>query len=417
MIQSQSYGSSTSSVSKDAVTLSSVIALLDAAAEPHGLSSLKRAVENVETSSSASSASSSLEEYTPSLASSVSSVSSVLSLRLSTDSSPVLGPNAQQLKFLPLPTTHQTYANALVQQNVKSVELALDLLSRQSTDATSSRTSSASSSPARPSLVHHRRHSASCGGAHLRSTGSASVLGAKTGPASRVTKSLSFPGPSTSSSAGTSNQIGSISRQHDRRGAFVNSLVDSAALMIEGIWPSARDTPSSDPATQILPLRTFIEETLRRSRTSYSTLQVALYYLHLLRPHVRDHSRLQGSMGALHCGRRAFLTSLILASKYLQDKNYSARAWSKISGLSTTEINANEMSFLIAVDWKIHVPEETYERWSSVLLSSTCIVGQKRQNLVSRSGSFCESSAMRADVVHCDLTTVSERSSDVRCNA
>ncbi|KAK9245510.1 hypothetical protein V1506DRAFT_439782, partial [Lipomyces tetrasporus] len=159
----------------------------------------------------------------------------------------------------------------------------------------------------------------------------------------------------------------SIARQCDRRGAFVNSLVDSAALMIEGIWPSARDTPCSDPAAQILPLRTFIEETLRRSRTSYSTLQVALYYLYLLRPHVRDPSRLKGSMGALHCGRRAFLTSLILASKYLQDKNYSARAWGKISGLPTTEINANEISFLKAVDWKIHVPEDVYERWSSVL--------------------------------------------------
>ncbi|KAK9365264.1 hypothetical protein V1509DRAFT_571348, partial [Lipomyces kononenkoae] len=208
-----------------------------------------------------------------------------------------------------------------------------------------------------------------------------------------------------------------ISRQFDRRGAFVNSLVDSAALLIEGIWPSARDTTCSDPAAQILPLRTFIEETLRRSRTSYSTLQVALYYLYLLRPHVQDPSRLKGSMGALHCGRRAFFTSLVLASKYLQDKNYSARAWSKISGLSTAEINANEMSFLIAVDWKIHVPEETYERWSSVLLSSTCIVGRKRQHLASRSASFGESSTVRTDVVQCDPgATVSEHS-DVRCNA
>jgi hypothetical protein len=33
-------------------------------------------------------------------------------------------------------------------------------------------------------------------------------------------------------------------------------------------------------------LRTFIQETLRRSRTSYSTLQVALYYLIKVKPHV-----------------------------------------------------------------------------------------------------------------------------------
>ncbi|KAK9468803.1 hypothetical protein V1512DRAFT_257931 [Lipomyces arxii] len=206
--------------------------------------------------------------------------------------------------------------------------------------------------PAQP-LSLQRRHSASS---------TQSALAPK--PAG-VTKSLTLPVSSS-----------------EKRCAFVNSLVDSAALMIEAVWPSARDPPSVNISSPILPLRTFIEETLRRSRTSYSTLQVALYYLYILRPHVQDPKRLQGSMGALHCGRRAFLTSLILASKYLQDKNYSARAWSKISGLTTTEINTNEMAFLIAVDWKIHVPEDVYGRWSSVLLSSTHMVSRARSQSV-----------------------------------
>ncbi|CAJ0924033.1 3075_t:CDS:2 [Entrophospora sp. SA101] len=39
------------------------------------------------------------------------------------------------------------------------------------------------------------------------------------------------------------------------------------------------------------------------------------------------------------CGRRMFLASLIIASKYLQDKNYSNTAWSKICGLQVEEIN------------------------------------------------------------------------------
>jgi hypothetical protein len=37
---------------------------------------------------------------------------------------------------------------------------------------------------------------------------------------------------------------------------------------------------------------------------------------------------------AKQCGRRMFLAALILSSKSLQDRNYSARAWSKISGLN-----------------------------------------------------------------------------------
>lgn len=127
----------------------------------------------------------------------------------------------------------------------------------------------------------------------------------------------------------------------------------------------------------VLPLRTFIQETLRRSRTSYSTLQVALYYLIKIKPHVpshdltQDQSRSKPVCRAMQCGRRMFLAALILASKYLQDRNYSARAWSKISGLPTPEINQNELMFLQAVDWKLHITEATFQRWTDIVLKYT----------------------------------------------
>lgn len=127
----------------------------------------------------------------------------------------------------------------------------------------------------------------------------------------------------------------------------------------------------------MLPLRTFIQETLRRSRTSYSTLQVALYYLVLIKPHVPKHDFTMEQPDdnhecrALQCGRRMFLSALILASKYLQDRNYSARAWSKISGLATQEINQNELAFLLAVDWKLHITDEVFQRWTEIVLKYT----------------------------------------------
>lgn len=130
-------------------------------------------------------------------------------------------------------------------------------------------------------------------------------------------------------------------------------------------------------AKGVLPLRTFIQETLRRSRTSYSTLQVALYYLILIKSHVpqRDFTMEQSeddhSARALQCGRRMFLAALILASKYLQDRNYSASAWSKICGLSTMEINQNETAFLLAVNWKLHITEAVFQRWSDIMLKFT----------------------------------------------
>ncbi|KGM92542.1 uncharacterized protein PADG_11371 [Paracoccidioides brasiliensis Pb18] len=163
-----------------------------------------------------------------------------------------------------------------------------------------------------------------------------------------------------------------------------SALEDSASQIVETIWPLSvvalrHDSPLGSRG--VLPLRTFIQETLRRSRTSYSTLQVALYYLIMIKPHVPKHdftkeqSRNQPCTRAMQCGRRMFLSALILASKYLQDRNYSARAWSKISGLNTLEINQNELSFLEAVGWKLHISESVFQRWTDIVLKYTPTAG------------------------------------------
>ncbi|KAJ4298554.1 PHO85 cyclin-5 [Collariella sp. IMI 366227] len=153
----------------------------------------------------------------------------------------------------------------------------------------------------------------------------------------------------------------SLVRQSDRKVSFVDNLVDTSTHIVEAIWPTSSIPPRNESGSNaVLPLRTFIQETLRRSRTSYSTLQVALYYLILIKPHVPSHDFTSEqpddchSNQAIQCGRRMFLAALILASKYLQDRNYSARAWSKISGLNTLELNRNEMTFLLSVNWKLH---------------------------------------------------------------
>ncbi|MCJ1284884.1 hypothetical protein MMC26_004221 [Xylographa opegraphella] len=166
-------------------------------------------------------------------------------------------------------------------------------------------------------------------------------------------------------------------RQCDRKDNFVESLVDTTTQMIEVIWPLSvvpcgRDTVLG--GKNLIGLRIFIQEVLKRSKTSYSTLQVALYYLVLIKPYVpgidftMEQSEDSHSIRAMQCGRRMFLAALILASKYLQDRNYSARAWSKISGLKISEINTNEMAFVTAIDWRLHVPEPLFQRWTDVVL-------------------------------------------------
>ena len=149
--------------------------------------------------------------------------------------------------------------------------------------------------------------------------------------------------------------------------------------MIETIWPLSvlscgRDTALGGKQQNLIGLRVFVQEVLRRSKTSYSTLQVALYYLILIQSCLPKHdftmeqSEDSSACRSMQCGRRMFLAALILASKYLQDRNFSARAWSKISGLQMCEINSNEMTFLSAVNWKLHIPQPVFDKWTDIVL-------------------------------------------------
>jgi len=57
------------------------------------------------------------------------------------------------------------------------------------------------------------------------------------------------------------------------------------------------------------------------------------------------------------------LAALILASKYIQDRNYSAQAWGKITNLPVKEINSNEWKLFQLLDFDLHLPLEKYHEW------------------------------------------------------
>ena len=122
-----------------------------------------------------------------------------------------------------------------------------------------------------------------------------------------------------------------------------NSLTDTTTQTIEAIWPLSTAQGRASTDQNLVGLRSFVQEVLKRSKTSYSTLLVAIYYLILIMPALPryDLTMIQNidsdTCRAMQCGRRMFLAALVLASKYLQDRNYSARAWSKISGLQIKE--------------------------------------------------------------------------------
>ncbi|KAI6249354.1 G1/S-specific cyclin pas1 [Erysiphe necator] len=173
---------------------------------------------------------------------------------------------------------------------------------------------------------------------------------------------------------GLSTRVGNSSKLM-RQNNFIDSLVDSSSNIVEAIWPlSVVPYKNAIESKGIIPLREFIHETLYRSGTSYSTLQVTLYYLILIKPHVLKQEYVmsknlrENPRSVLLCGRRMFISALILASKYLQDRNFTVQAWSRISGLDVKEINRNEITFLLAVNWQLHITEKIFQKWTQILL-------------------------------------------------
>ncbi|CAO3626874.1 unnamed protein product [Cunninghamella blakesleeana] len=174
-------------------------------------------------------------------------------------------------------------------------------------------------------------------------------------------RSLPYNGRRTCNNSIKSNGI-------NNRLAYVEALVDTNALVIETMWCS-NISPNRQAA--VVPLRTFIQEVLRRSRTTYSTLQTALFYLFRSRPaitaHLQRSQQDQWEDAYISCGRRMFLASLVVASKFVQDKTYRNSAWAKIAGLPVSEINAAERIFLELVDYKLYISQPTFEQWHHLL--------------------------------------------------
>ncbi|KAF7782338.1 hypothetical protein Agabi119p4_1714 [Agaricus bisporus var. burnettii] len=71
--------------------------------------------------------------------------------------------------------------------------------------------------------------------------------------------------------------------------------------------------------------------------------------------HVPSNSSSTCLPSPLLCPRRTFLASLILASKFTQDKCYSNRAWAKLSGLPAREIGRCERALGEALEWRLWV--------------------------------------------------------------
>ena len=65
------------------------------------------------------------------------------------------------------------------------------------------------------------------------------------------------------------------------------------------------------------------------------------------------------------------VTALMLASKYLNDRNASNSAWSRISGIPLETLNQMEMKLLSFIEYKLHVEVDLFDRWIKFLFQPT----------------------------------------------
>ena len=201
---------------------------------------------------------------------------------------------------------------------------------------------------------------------------------------------------STSSSGASWENTLSPRRCHNSRRENDGGILAVSVTLLEAIWPLSRETTRSstegDGGGRLI-LRDFIREICRRSRASYSTLKLALYYLILLKgvlstlevtceqPRESDIAnpafRGQLLLGQtarpkgcveMQCGRRMFVSALMLATKYLQDSSLDVEAWGKISQLSFAELNHNEKAYLRSIAYRLYLKKEYFDNWSQIVL-------------------------------------------------
>lgn len=187
-------------------------------------------------------------------------------------------------------------------------------------------------------------------------------------------------------------------------------LNDIAVTLLNFIWPTSQEN------TKNITLKRFIKHVMKLSNTTISIFISAIYYLLNLKDNAKFNNLLQRIQleientkqeqgfindGNIHerccnccgayiscyrndtvvCKCRLFLVSLVLACKYGQDKNYSNRAWSKISGFSVENINYNERFFLNITEYRLYINIESYQNFATLISNHVINMRNQKQKL------------------------------------
>jgi hypothetical protein len=151
------------------------------------------------------------------------------------------------------------------------------------------------------------------------------------------------------------------------RSVMIDKLIDTAADIIDSIWYNIK-TNSTQP--KVMSTASFIKEILKRSRATFSMLQLSLFYLFRMKKSLYQYLQQDQDSkykGFVCCGRRMFLAALMISSKYLNDRNYRNMTWAKIACLPVQEINKTEHVLLSLMNFELFVSKALYDKWVCLL--------------------------------------------------
>lgn len=133
----------------------------------------------------------------------------------------------------------------------------------------------------------------------------------------------------------------------------------TASIGLANYYYAASPSPS-----RTIPSRrfsAFVNNILNTTQVSDSIIKLSLYYIYCLKVRNTD---LHGQLGSEY---RLFLTSLILANKFLDDFTYTNKTWSEVSHTPLCEITKMEMQLFAGIGTNANLNAERFRQWSATL--------------------------------------------------